>query len=664
MAGLAGVQMKLYFGRSSFSKTTRVTWFQTILLDLPAPISGRALLNGLSQRVPEIEWDADHCHMHILLPIEEHQQIRGKFLEDGPNSGLPYHVEPDSNHGIVVCNFMPFDQAISLFNSVIENDVKDRKRSYLTVAEHLWPLFIHFGQHINGSHVWFYNFESQLWEENSTTVDSGITLAKLCRQFLEGPFCRYHEEKRKKCHPDDKVAIGYHKSSVECAIEMTDDFGNGAPQSSLFKQLQYYANMKTRGRCNEINLRFGRVDEWLPFRNGSVHLHSLELRERTKEDYQVYCCEIDWNPSPDPSCLDYVESFLLKIAGGDKDRMLDYLVQAFIIFSGNNNKILFLNIGPTANSKSSLFGLYAMILGKFAVNPPKSIICHPKTSTSTHTGFLSKLAHARLILLDDNLVATDTVNSATIKRLTTPGITELVRDAYSREMIMIALNGTLVLLANPEEIPRGFSSDPAQVRRIRFLLFETRFMSQTAFDALPLEEQTSGHYAVADDGVLQTMATEPYLQALTYLILQLGGQEYRRRCEVDGEPFPPNPQLIAQFFGQEVNDFQEWWQTVAQPTDPLTEQFISLQAICKRYNQDHPRQSETSEKDIKKHIGQLHPTPRIASRKVEGLSKLQCVLDHTFVGTLSRQPSTSQASDDSSSGPTPEQLAKEFEALL
>src|SRR3989338_9740877 len=82
-----------------------------------------------------------------------------------------------------------------------------------------------------------------------------------------------------------------------------------------------------------------------------------------------------------------------------------------------------------------------------------------------------------------------TTRSWLLKRITTPGNEELVRDPYTTETIKIAVNGTIVFCLNPDDIPKSLClcSDPALARRAMILLHETRFVSAAVFASLSPE---------------------------------------------------------------------------------------------------------------------------------------------------------------------------------
>src|SRR3989338_3317149 len=290
---------------------------------------------------------------------------------------------------------------------------------------------------------------------------------------------------------------------------------------------------------------------------------------------------------------------------GKEERMLDLLVQAFVIFSGDNQKFMFINLGQTANSKSTLMLLYEAILGDFAIRAAKSIFLQSKSSASAHTGFLSQLAFKRLIVLDDQFSADDKLHLALLKRITTPGNEELVRDPYTTETIKIAVTGTIVFCLNPDDIPKSLClcSDPALARRAMILLHETRFVSADVFASLSPENQTSGFYAIADDALISRMNSPALLQALAYFVLASGGQEFKKRGCV------PDPDLIRRYFGQEFDDFSEWWKAAASPTDAADKKRLSIGAIPDRYNSDHPGQRALTAQEALPLVRKLHTTP-------------------------------------------------------
>src|SRR3989338_1327896 len=139
----------------------------------------------------------------------------------------------------------------------------------------------------------------------------------------------------------DEIPDKKERDAMASAItKLLADLGNGGPQSHLTKQLKLYAASKIYGKEADIALSFGCDHNWLPFRNGiDINVYTLETRVRTRDHRQVHCCNIDWNNRPDPELLACVRNFFLAIASGKEERMLALLVQAFVIFSGDNQEV-------------------------------------------------------------------------------------------------------------------------------------------------------------------------------------------------------------------------------------------------------------------------------------------------------------------------------------
>ena len=563
---------------------------------------------------------------------------------------IPLWREPVTNAQALLCHFIPFEAAIKLGKALIENELKSKQRDYAKLAELLYPIYSSFAVYINPHRVHFYNAASKLWGKDETMEPSVMFLIRLLRHFLDGPFRCHQEGAMQNAEPDEMPDQKECDAMMKAITKLVIDLGNNGPQSSLIKQLRLCAAAQIYGKEDEIALSFGHQREWLPFRNGiDVNVYSLETRIRTREHRQVYCCQIDWNDRPDPGMVESIRNFFMTIASGKEDRMLDLLVQAFTIFSGDNHKFMFINLGQTANSKSTLMLLYEAILGDFAIRAAKSTFLQSKGQASSHTGFLSHLAFKRLIVLDDQFSNGDNLNLPLLKRVTTPGNEELVRDPYTKETFKIVVGGTIVFCLNPDDIPKSLciASDPALERRVILILHETRFVSADVFANLPPEHQNSGFYAIADDALIGRMNTPPLLQALAYFVLAHGGQEFERRCQ-NGQAFTPDPELLRRYFGKESDDFPEWWKSTATSAD---KKLVSVRTIAERYNNDHPGKPELTAEKALSLVRKLHPTPTIAPRRVKK-EELMCVSDFTFKRVRILPSASPFSSSSSSAGPS------------
>mgnify|MGYP003386890212 CR=1 FL=1 len=622
------------------------TWCQLFLLDTTSRYSAAELRDILSQLIPETNWTETRCQIRAVPSKAIRVQILTEFADD-PIKAVPLWKEPLSNTRMVICNFMTFEQAIELCDAITANDLKAKKRDYSRLAQLLYPLYAMFAGYMNDRRVFFYDASTRLWMINNSMEPSVTFLLGLVRQFLDGPFRRFQEDRLDNCHPDDTETRGRIKKTISAIGKFLSDFGASGPQRELIKQLKGVACGHTNGETSKLALKFGQDLDWLPFRNGvDINVYTKETRVRRRHHRQVHCCNIDWNPNPDPEFLECVRQFFLTVASQQDERMMNLLVQAFVIFSGKNHKFIFVNLGQTANSKSTLQGIYEAILGEFAIRAAKSTFCESRATASSHTGFLSQLAFKRLILLDDQLEVKDKVNLSFLKRITTPNNEELVRDANCKEMFKISLTGTVVICLNPDDIPKSLRvcSDPAMTRRFILLLHETRFVSKAKFAELPAEHQTSGCYAVADDGLLEKMKSPHLLEALTYFILHEGGREYQRRCASDG-PFTSNPDLLKEYFGQDFDDFEEWWKEVTVAKDPEAQESLSTGAVAERYNRDHPDSPKLGSGVAMSLLRKIHPTPTIDLRTVSGKGRVRCVMNIAFVrAQLPSASSTSGAS--------------------
>lgn len=229
------------------------------------------------------------------------------------------------------------------------------------------------------------------------------------------------------------------------------DLGNGG-----HKQLHQGLELCAQACCNNNKVTMGRDIEWLSFRNGiDINVYTLEQRRRTRAHHQVYACNIDWNPSVDPQLLEEIRQLFKTMAGGRTEMIRHLLLQGYIILTGVNHKLIFINLGQTSNGKSTLMDLYEAILGALSIHGAKATFCQSRTSASSHTGFLGQLNFKRLILLDDQFKTTDKMDLALFKRLTTPRNVELVRDPYARETFNMTLDST----GGPLSQPRRYSSE-------------------------------------------------------------------------------------------------------------------------------------------------------------------------------------------------------------
>ena len=206
----------------------------------------------------------------------------------------------------------------------------------------------------------------------------------------------------------------------------------------------------------------------------------------------------------------------------------------------------------------------------------------------------------------------------------------------------------MVLCLNPDDIPQNLNitTEPALARRFIVLHYQTRFVSPVKFEELPLEDQTSGFYAIADDALIEKFKTDAYLQALTWLLLTEGRKEFLERKEKGEDLFPSDLDALTSFFKQDHDDFVEWWSTNA-IKDPAG--ILSIQAVADRYNQDHLGQPRLIPKKALGLIRMLHPTPSHGRRTVPGRGKVECVLGYALKPQAPIPSSSTPSSTPSSS---------------
>ena len=588
-------------------------WMQMFLLTPSAPLPGSRLLGMLQRLVPEITWDPQHSQLRAVLIEANECRIRDAF--PNPKSAMPPLVEPRRNEDAVLCHFTTFKLAMELYNAILKNELKAKKRDFATLAKLLMPIYEKFAVFINSKRVYFYNSQTRLWD-----IDPGIErsvgfLIGLLRDFFEEPFRRYQEG----------LAEINGLLDIDLATQLTTlgklfiDLGTTAPRNQLTKQLVILAEAQVNGKEDDTNLKFGRDREWLSFRNGiDINVYSGKKRIRTREHRQVYSCAIDWIDRPEPNLLKRMGAFLMTIASQQRARLNHLLVEAFVILTGNNHKFIFINVGRTGNSKSTFMNLLKRLLGDFSYEAHPSIFYKTKRTATAHTGFMSQLALRRLIILDDNLDAKTQLDLTLLKRMTTPGTLEPVRDCRAPKGYKIDLCGPVAFILNPDFIPKNLNlgTDAAMQRRVIILEYLTHFIAQAMYDQLSPEEKDSGFFAVKDDALIEEMKTEPMLQALCHLILKWGRQVYRDRMKARGEIFTPDIDLIKKYFPQDFDDFDEWWKAV---TELEPDRSLDLPAIAQRYTTDHPGgQKALDPKQALILVRNLDPSPSISQGRVQG----------------------------------------------
>ena len=161
-------------------------WKQMLLIVPSEQFTGSQILEKLVELVPEITWDVDHCRLHAVFTDQDQRRILKDFSEPAP--AMPKWMEPQSNGDAVMCHFMPFRLAIDLCRALLENEVKNKKRDYGTLAKLLMPLYREFADFVNPRRFFFYNAETRLWGIDDSMEPSVGFLIDLLRNFLEIPF--------------------------------------------------------------------------------------------------------------------------------------------------------------------------------------------------------------------------------------------------------------------------------------------------------------------------------------------------------------------------------------------------------------------------------------------------------------------------------------------
>ena len=119
--------------------------------------------------------------------------------------------------------------------------------------------------------------------------------------------------------------------------------------------------------------------------------------------------------------------------------------------------------------------------------------------------------------------------------------------------------------------------------------------------------------------------------------------------------------MIRQYFGQEFDDFGDWWKETVSLTESVDQKRLSIRAITERYNKDHPGQQRAlTAQEALPLVPKLHPTPTLASRTIKRKEQM-CVLDYTFKRARREIPSISPFSSSSSAAAS--SLGESFERV-
>jgi P4 family phage/plasmid primase-like protien len=153
----------------------------------------------------------------------------------------------------------------------------------------------------------------------------------------------------------------------------------------------------------------------LPIRDGKIiNLKTLEIRQRTKEDYWSFECDVDF--LGEKADLNHVEKFFSDISCGDKD-LIDYhrRLWGYLMTGEITDRSLHIFWGDGCNGKSSIVKIFKNIMNNFACSLSEDVMLK-KTGRGASPELMDLLTARAGILPESD--KEEEINSKRVKTIT------------------------------------------------------------------------------------------------------------------------------------------------------------------------------------------------------------------------------------------------------
>jgi len=207
--------------------------------------------------------------------------------------------------------------------------------------------------------------------------------------------------------------------------------------------------------------------EYLPIKNNRViNLKTLEIRERTRDDYFTVELNIDYLTSPILHAETYFKSLM-----NNNEELYNYLqrILGYCITGETMEKSLFIFYGFGDNGKSALINILHAILGPFFTTLSDKVILKRDTSNST-TPELVSLHHTRLGVLNESN-EDSVLNAERVKALS--GCDTIQCNPKYKDEFMFKPYCKIILCTNNR--PAFNSTDIAMINRLKLIPFDAKF---------------------------------------------------------------------------------------------------------------------------------------------------------------------------------------------
>ncbi|MGD0115628.1 MAG: phage/plasmid primase, P4 family [Dehalococcoidia bacterium] len=210
------------------------------------------------------------------------------------------------------------------------------------------------------------------------------------------------------------------------------------------------------------------ADPWLlNVENGTIDLHSGEIREPQRGDMITMQAPVTYDPDAEDDVLD---RFLNDVTGGDAE-LAAYLQRAigYSLSGDTREEVLFLVLGPTATGKSTLLESVGEMMGDYALKLPIDTFLQRRDFGAARPD-IARLRGARFVLA---------LEAGKGRHLDEPAVKEIVGgDTVSARFLyhdLITFRPVCKLWLGSNFAPEMNNLDSAIWRRVRRIPFERSF---------------------------------------------------------------------------------------------------------------------------------------------------------------------------------------------
>lgn len=258
-----------------------------------------------------------------------------------------------------------------------------------------------------------------------------------------------------------------------------------------------------------------RLDEnkhLLCFENGVYDLDSDTFRDGMPEDYISLCTKTNYREfKKDDNEMKFISSFTFDVFPDEDMRNYVLTLLASCLCGINKDQKFYIFIGSGANGKSKTIELFMKVMGDYIFPLPPTVVTTKRNAPSAASPEMARTKGRRVGILQEP-EQNEQIYVGKMKEIT--GCDKIMARELYKEPIEFTPQFKLFLVCN--NLPTIPSNDDGTWRRIRAILFKSKFLSQNEIKDSKLDKK---YVKLMNDNLSNEL--EKNKEAFMFLLLQL-----------------------------------------------------------------------------------------------------------------------------------------------